>query len=109
MIKVYTITRPGRGFLRQKVSGHFDKELQGALKDYKEESGQNMFFFDTQEFSPDHSYRQHMKHLEKLGFIKRDSDKEQEVREFIKSQPKDELITMTEIITKLLPAIEESY
>jgi len=88
MIKVYEITFLGKHFLRQTFKGPELNEYQGALRSYKEEAPRGFFLYDTDPISTDHTYKQHITYLEKNRLIKRDHDKEQEVRDYIKSLPK---------------------
>lgn len=91
MIKVYEITPKGKTFLRNKnLTGFARNELQPYLRECQEEGVEGRFCFDTSRESIDHSYGGHIKELEKMKCIERDTSSEEQIKDFLKSLPRED-------------------
>ena len=74
MIRVYEITSKGRTLLKNKTLTGFTKnELKPCLQMYKDEAVEGKFLFDASPKSLDLPYKAHIKLLEKMGCIIKDT------------------------------------
>lgn len=110
MIKVYHITRKGKSLIRDhgnpQIQGKTRGEVRKVLGMYHtENSVEDTFIFDSNPNSPDHSFRQHINLLEKAKCLERDTSKEQDIKDYLKTLPKEETPSLEEFMSILYPDV----